>query len=504
MNKVLPLYFCCIVATQLCRGVLSSNTYLAIGSTYNGTESTIANTSSIQFNSDLTLQFDPPSGAFYPTFIGLFVRASDPDAVIFFSTHGEPDFSSPVATFDSPYIELGSTASTSLVQPTKLRNRTISIIAVSSRNGLFIKSNTQVLNYMIESDARQSSSGFFVPGIESGGYFIKVKIEEKSAQRALAQSRQDFANFTAPLGVGTYISQIAALNLQELDPELTGFSGGFAANTSDGRFFGLLVPHHNGQKFSGKVVRIDLKAMGNVSECSAKYRMESFDSKGNLNVTGKSDSSDACIFVIDLTTIHPNAKGFRKGFMGYPYAYLSAGRYNVPVRISMENYSIYAAVAFDLSIVDPTLGGHSGGFADGSWTCFIPFQSYIGPVGGIRSNLPGDAGHLIPYYDSRMTCMHAYAWDNYSAVSHGLPYGTSPNASLFPSAFPSLIITFDLATFDSQLRGFSAAIRVGRFAYLSPLQYSSTEYSGKLVRISLGDVDIGTTVNYLLNMTTGR
>lgn len=56
--------------------------------------------------------------------------------------------------------------------------------------------------------------------------------------------------------------------------------------------------------------------------------------------------------------------------MSYPYVYLAGGDFNVPVRVDMENYSIHSAVAFDLSVIDESLGGHSGGFVDGAWSCF--------------------------------------------------------------------------------------------------------------------------------------
>ena len=44
---------------------------------------------------------------------------------------------------------------------------------------------------------------------------------------------------------------------------------------------------------------------------------------------------------------------------------------------------------------------------------------------------------------------------------------------------------------EDTLRGFSEAIRIGRFAFLSPLQSAEGVYSSKLIRISLGDTDIG-------------
>ncbi len=78
------------------------------------------------------------------------------------------------------------------------------------------------------------------------------------------------------------------------------------------------------QKFFGKVVRVDLLAMlNNVTNCTNSWRKEAMVN-GTLVVTGTT-SAHPCVIVLDLTTIHPNARGFRKGFVNYPYAYLSPG-----------------------------------------------------------------------------------------------------------------------------------------------------------------------------------
>lgn len=44
--------------------------------------------------------------------------------------------------------------------------------------------------------------------------------------RAQAAGTQEFADFFTELGVGTYSSQVTALHLPSLDPDLTGFEGG--------------------------------------------------------------------------------------------------------------------------------------------------------------------------------------------------------------------------------------------------------------------------------------
>ena len=117
---------------------------------------------------------------------------------------------------------------------------------------------------------------------------------------------------------------------------------------------------------------MNLIQMENVTTCLENYRYEGLDSSGNMAHTGTATSADtACILVLNLTTLHPNARGFRKGFMGYPYGYLSPGEFSVAVRLNMDDFSIATSVALDLSIEDQSLGGYSGGFADGTWSCFV-------------------------------------------------------------------------------------------------------------------------------------
>lgn len=88
--------------------------------------------------------------------------------------------------------------------------------------------------------------------------------------------------------------------------------------------------------------------------------------------------------------------------LGYPYAYLSPGEFTVAVRLDMENFRLSTVKMVDLSTIDESYGGYSGGFTDGSWACFNPFRSFIGPVGGRRSDEPVDKGSTKVFYQSTM------------------------------------------------------------------------------------------------------
>lgn len=126
------------------------------------------------------------------------------------------------------------------------------------------------------------------------------------------------------------------------------------------------------QDFFGKVVRVDLQAMSNASLCLQSYLFEWINTTtGQLQSNGTvNSSSEACVYILDLSTLHSNARGFRRGFINYPYGYLSAGQYDVLVRLNLEDLSLNTTRTVELSRLDRTYGGYSGGFADGSWACF--------------------------------------------------------------------------------------------------------------------------------------
>jgi len=319
---------------------------------------------------------------------------------------------------------------------------------------------------------------------------VSVGLEMKATARAQSAKGQEFADFFSDLGIGTYPTQANALRLPELIPgvRLQGYEGGFPMNITDPvsgntSHYGILVPYHDGKLFHGRVIRVDLLWLrrdehgGNIMSCANYVRFEYFNGT-DLVVTGP-PTNEACVVVLDLGTKHPRARGFRKGFAGFPYAYLSAGEFDINVRLDIRNFTLENAIALDISAEEPTLGGFSGGFSDGSWACFCPFKEFAGTYGGIRSNAVVDRNTLRVYYASVMLCVNETAWEGVGSLSDG-------------------IRKIDMGDLDPGLRGFSEAIRVGRFAYLSPLASYTHTYTSKLVRLSLGPVDIAEKLDTLL------
>ena len=445
--------------------------------------------SSIAYSSDITIMYDPPDRSFSPCALALYTRANFESAKIYYEFEepysqvvDSPTLYSAYTTWGSPYIHLNTPFGAT-------RNRTVEFIAVYLDGENLVRSNPIRLKFIVEADARPLAFGFLVPGVETNGYFVKFVIEMKAAARAQVAGGQEFADFYTELGVGTYDKQVIPLKLNDItsnptvDADLTGFEGGFTVNcTRRLEHYGILVPYHSGTRFHGKVVRIDILNMGEepsqVAACAAKWRMETYDANGNIVVTGPSSAADACVFILDLESLHKDARGFKRGFVNYPYAFLSPGQFNIPIRINVCDFGLHSTLALDLGTVSKDYGGYSGGFSDGPWSCFNPLRTYTGPFGGIRSTQAVDNGHFRPYFHSEVLCIHENGWNSVGRLNDS-------------------IRSFDLGNVDVSLRGFSEALRVGRYAYLSPLSERTHSYAGKVVRIFLGTGDIGTTLDYL-------
>lgn len=439
--------------------------------------------STIAIDPSLTLLYDPPNGTFSPKALALYVQASDPAAKVYYAFENvitlaaeQPTLQDSYVDYDHPYIHLG-------LRFLAKRVRRCTIVAVAADEQT--RSEQYELHFIVEADARPNSFGFLTPGTETDGYFIKFSLEMAAAARAQVAGGQELADFYTDLGVGTYVGQVTPLKLNLIHADLKAFEGGMAVNCSGSndnepfKHWGILPPWHSGTKFTGKVVRVDLVRMSDNETCIADYRHEYINSAGHRVVEGPGNES-ACITIIDLPSLHVNARGFRRGFVNYPYVYLSPGEFNVPVRLDACNLSLATTTFIDLGTVNRSLGGYSGGFQDGDWSCFNPFRTYVGPFGGLRSTDEVDNYQLRPYYHSYLLCVHAWAWTANKTESIA-------NATR----------VVDLEDVDPELRGFSEALRVGRYAYLTPLAERPHSYTSKVIRINLGTVDIGHMLDYL-------
>ena len=129
--------------------------------------------------------------------------------------------------------------------------------------------------------------------------------------------------------------QVIIKRLTNVDSELTGFQGGFAAlygNTS----YGFMVPFFNGVDHVGKVVRITTGQF-NVSMTDNWVLDQEFRLRRTTSGTKNSpipphdpmatyedangDTDFSAVDVLDLTTVDPDLRGFIGGFSHGEYAY---------------------------------------------------------------------------------------------------------------------------------------------------------------------------------------
>jgi hypothetical protein len=178
----------------------------------------------------------------------------------------------------------------------------------------------------------------FTGGFTDGryGYFVPVINGPNTYDGKVA--RVDLHNFTT--------GGVTALDLAAVDASLIGFTGGF----TDGRY-GFFVPHGNGGE-SGKVARVDLH---------------------NFTTSG--------VTVLDLTTVDAGLKGFAGGFTDGRYGYFVPDYYccvfhGKVARVDLRDFTASGVTALDLAAVDPALVGFYGGFTDGRYGYFVPWNNY--------------------------------------------------------------------------------------------------------------------------------
>jgi hypothetical protein len=189
----------------------------------------ILNTTAIQFDPNLELFYDPPSNHSSPSALGVFVWSSNPSMRFYWNDTSDPpnmkevvpNLDSPYADINHPYIQLDTPFKASRVRKLKI------VGVIIDENGNMFRTNLYSLFYYVEAGARPLSYGYFVPGIESGGYFIQIGLEMVASARAQAAGSQEFADFSTYLGLGTYDTQIQAVHLPSIHPDLNGFEGGF-------------------------------------------------------------------------------------------------------------------------------------------------------------------------------------------------------------------------------------------------------------------------------------
>jgi hypothetical protein len=258
------------------------------------------------------------------------------------------------------------------------------------------------------------------------------------------------------------LMQPMTLDLSLVSSDLEGFYGGF----TDGRY-GYFVPNYGGSVLRGKVARIDLQ---------------------NFATGG--------VATLDLATIDSGLKGFAGGFTDGRYGYFvpweNGSRSGKVGRVDLQNFAPSGVITLDLAAVDSGLKGFDGGFTDGRYGYFVPFDNgspsgkvarvdlqNFAPSGVVTLDLTTVDSGLKGFYGGFTDGRYGY----FAPTNNGSPSGKVARVDLQDFA-PSGVVTLDLATVDSGLKGFSGGFTDGRYGYFVP-SYNGSDLSGKVARVDL-------------------
>jgi hypothetical protein len=132
-------------------------------------------------------------------------------------------------------------------------------------------------------------SGTTIKSYTQSGSTVTLKISLKTIQSSVS-STEVKGIFTGKGGPGLYLITVQS-------------SSGTAMLKATGRYWGVLVPYHNGNMFFGKVVIMDLyKVAKDLENCMGFVRKEWFGSNNVIQSSGAS-STEACIFIFDVSTV---------------------------------------------------------------------------------------------------------------------------------------------------------------------------------------------------------
>ena len=316
---------------------------------------------------------------------------------------------------------------------------------------------------------------------------------------------------------------------------------GFVDAVFDGRFVNF-VPFHDGQSHHGRLTRYDTlgafdapaswssfdttrlnsRSRGFVSGCFdgrhlylSPYQQDASTTHGQvtrLDTLGALDDPASWAF-FDLTTLHPDARGF--------HAALCTGDRHLWMVPYFRGPGVYSGRVARLDL--------HGRFDDPSaWECFDLAgcdPGWLGFVGGVHH--AGDV-YLVPYHDGSdrhgrvlrfrgdAALSDASAWTSFDCSrvdpgSRGFFGGACDDRSLYlvphcrgagqyhglltrlrldaPFEDPASWATCDLASHAPEARGFMGAALHGRHLYLAPFETDAGRHSGLVARIDIERTD---------------
>jgi hypothetical protein len=273
-------------------------------------------------------------------------------------------------------------------------------------------------------------------------------------------ARVDLKNFV-------YFSGITPLNLKALNGSAYGYWGGF----TDGRY-GYFIPFS-----TGLAARVDL---------------QNFTSSG--------------VTFLDLTALNGNAKGYSGGFTDGRYAYFcpdyfGASWASIVTRIDLKNFAAGGVTFLDLSSVNANAVGFQGGFTDGRYGYFVPWNwsGYFTRID--LQNFTTSGVTLLS-----LSSINANAKGFYGGFTDGRYGYLVPTQN--PSGYAGLTARVDLQNFTSSgatfldftavnvnAKGYAGGFTDGRYGYFVPRYSGSPGWNGLAVRVDLQNYTTsGTTI----------
>ncbi len=258
--------------------------------------------------------------------------------------------------------------------------------------------------------------------------------------------------------------QVTTLDLASVNAGLKGFQGGF----TDGRYV-YFVPLVIGMTFSGLVARVDLQ---------------------NFTTNG--------VTTLDLASVNPELMGFFGGFTDGRYGYFvpfygsatTVVKSGLVARVDFQNFTTSGVTSLDLSSVDTNLRGFWGGFTDGRYGYFVPYENGTSSSGLIaRVDLNNFATSGVTSLD--LASVNAGLTQFRGGFTDGR-YGYFCQLNgLFVRVdlqnFTTSGVTFlNLASVNANLMAFDGCFTDGKYGYLVP----GYNY-GVVARVDLGNFATG-------------
>ncbi|TMW63407.1 hypothetical protein Poli38472_002348 [Pythium oligandrum] len=343
---------------------------------------------------------------------------------------------------------------------------------------------------------------FLVPSFNGDyhGRVVRIQLDIRGKKRPRPARFLEFSDYETTLGMGPYSNQVYVVDMATVNPDLMGFASAFSA-------FGkvaflnetYLVPAKDDPTYFVPTWRFVLEAQYTphpkrvapipppriYQDAEYLYLAPLFNGKTYPSVILRVlsmtfNTTKPIIQQLDLSTVRPDLRGFTSCFTDdVKYAYFvpqqnQAGLAGKFMRLDLDDFSPTGVTVFDLSALNPSFVGFTGGFKYENYAYLVPFQR---PLQG----------------DEKTTTLREFPVTNSGLV-------VRVDLTTFATAE-----SLDLATIHPQLTGFSGAVRVTHYAYFVPFMRdkspSSIEvnvYSGLLARVDMRDFK---SVEYL-NLTS--